>query len=303
MPHDSPCLGFQFLMSHRTRKLHKIVFWTICGIILAPACPSRAADDAAKITMPQRGICAHRGASDSHPENTLAAFREAIRLGAHMIEFDVALTKDGELVLMHDKTLDRTTNGTGPVSAHTLAQLRKLDAGRWKHPRFQGERIPTLDEALQMMPVNIWLNVHLKGGPALAEKTARRIVAQKRRHQAFLACGKQAAEAAKRVDPQILICNMERQANNRQYVDETIAAQADFIQLYRGKSVSPEHTKRLSLHRVRINYCCSNEAEQIQALFAAGVEFPLVDRLSDMMRVADDIGIARLQPQYRKRDP
>ena len=79
--------------------------------------------------MPTRGICAHRGASDTHPENTIAAFREAIRLGAHMIEFDVALTGDGALVLLHDATLDRTTNGTGPVSARSLGELQALDAG------------------------------------------------------------------------------------------------------------------------------------------------------------------------------
>ena len=78
--------------------------------------------------MPSRGICAHRGASDTHPENTLAAFREAIQLGAHMIEFDVALSKDGQLVLMHDTTVDRTTDGDGPVSELTLAELKKLDA-------------------------------------------------------------------------------------------------------------------------------------------------------------------------------
>jgi len=60
--------------------------------------------------MPKRGICAHRGASDTHPENTLAALQQAIALGVQMIEFDVALTKDGKLVLMHDSTINRTTN-------------------------------------------------------------------------------------------------------------------------------------------------------------------------------------------------
>ena len=113
-----------------------------------------------RVSMPERGICAHRGASDTHPENTLAAFREAIRLGAAMIEFDVALSADGKLVLIHDSTLDRTTNGTGPVSARTLEQLKTLDAGSWKAKRFAGAKVPTLDEALSMMPETIWLNVH-----------------------------------------------------------------------------------------------------------------------------------------------
>ena len=121
------------------------------------------------VAMPTKGICAHRGASDTHPENTIPAFREAIRLGAQMIEFDVALSKDGKLVLLHDNTLDRTTNGSGPVGSLPLAELKKLAAGSWKGSQFKNTPIPTLDEALAIMPENIWLNVHLKGGVDLAK--------------------------------------------------------------------------------------------------------------------------------------
>ena len=88
-------------------------------------------------------VCAHRGASDTHPENTIEAFREAIRLGAQMIEFDVALSRDGKLVLMHDSTVDRTTNGKGPVSQLTLEELKKLDAGVYKAKHFAGATVPT----------------------------------------------------------------------------------------------------------------------------------------------------------------
>ena len=258
-----------------------------------------------RVSMPERGICAHRGASDTHPENTLAAFREAIRLGAAMIEFDVALSADGKLVLMHDSTLDRTTNGTGPVSARTLEQLKTLDAGSWKAKRFAGTKVPTLDEALSMMPENIWLNVHLKEDTATREKLAAdvtaRIVAQGRLHQAFLACRSVATAAARRADPRIQICNMERQANTRQYVEETIAAGSSFIQLLGGKTVDPAHTRLLKQKRVRINYCCANDASKVASLFRAGVEFPLVDRLGPMLSVADDLGVARLKPVYRSR--
>ena len=251
------------------------------------------------VRMPARGICAHRGANDTHPENTLAAFREAIRLGVHMIEFDVALTKDGALVLMHDATVDRTTDGSGRASDLTLDQLKALDAGSWKGQEFKGERIPTLDEALAMMPENVWLNVHLKGSVELAEKVTRRIVAHQRLHQAFLACGSKGALAAKQVDSQIKICNMERQANTLQYVNETIKMDADFIQLLGGKSVDPAHTKRLREQGVRINYYGANEAEKVRNLFDAGVEFPLVDRVEAMLKVADKLMIERLRPVYR----
>ena len=76
-------------------------------------------------------VIAHRGASGCAPENTLAAFRRAAEMGAGFIETDLQLTRDGRLVAIHDETLDRTTNGTGPVSAATFEELRKLDAGAW----------------------------------------------------------------------------------------------------------------------------------------------------------------------------
>jgi glycerophosphoryl diester phosphodiesterase len=92
---------------------------------------------------------AHRGASAEAPENTVAAFDEAIRLGARAVEMDVRLCKDGLPVILHDATVDRTTNGTGAVADLTRFDLLRLDAGSWKHPRFAGTRIPMLTEALQ----------------------------------------------------------------------------------------------------------------------------------------------------------
>ena len=249
--------------------------------------------------LPNRGICAHRGASDTHPENTLPALREAARLGAHMIEFDVALTRDDELVLMHDATVDRTTNGKGAVANLTLPELRKLDAGSWKDPAFREERIPTLDEALEILPENVWLNVHVKGDAALAEKAARRIVAHNRLHQAFLACGTAAAGAAKQVDPGIKICNMERQPSSRQYARETIDQQADIIQFLAGQSFDHDVIQVLQKHRVRINYCCANDVRSLQTLFAAGVEFVLVDKVAEMLNAADELGVRRVRPEYR----
>ncbi len=92
---------------------------------------------------------AHRGASAEAPENTVAAFDEAMKLGARAVEMDVRLCKDGIPVILHDPTVDRTTNGTGAVADLTRLDLLRLDAGSWKHPRFVGTRIPLLTEALQ----------------------------------------------------------------------------------------------------------------------------------------------------------
>jgi glycerophosphoryl diester phosphodiesterase len=84
----------------------------------------------------------HRGASAYAPENTVAAFDEAIRLGAKAVEFDLRLTADGYPVVLHDDTVNRTTNGSGPVAHLSRFDLLRLDAGSWMHRRFAGTRIP-----------------------------------------------------------------------------------------------------------------------------------------------------------------
>lgn len=97
----------------------------------------------------------HRGASRAFPENTLAAFRAACDSGADMCELDVQLSRDGAVVVIHDDTVDRTTNGRGEVSGLTLAELKSLDAGR-------GERIPTLEEVFAATTGRCGLNIELK---------------------------------------------------------------------------------------------------------------------------------------------
>ncbi len=92
---------------------------------------------------------AHRGASGYAPENTFAAFRRAIALGAGFIETDLQLSRDARLVAIHDATVNRTTNGQGAVHDMTLAELRRLDAGSWFGSEFAGERIPTIEEILE----------------------------------------------------------------------------------------------------------------------------------------------------------
>src|ERR1700683_2808619 len=100
------------------------------------------------------GIIAHRGASGHAPENTMAAFQRAVELGAPFIETDLHLTRDGRFVAIHDKTLQRTTNGQGAVQEFTLAELRQLDAGKWFDRPFSGEHIPTLEEVLEFGRAN-----------------------------------------------------------------------------------------------------------------------------------------------------
>src|SRR5919206_925556 len=92
----------------------------------------------------------HRGNAAECPENTLASFRSAIELGVDVIECDVHRAEDGGLAVIHDHLLDRTTDGSGLVRDQTMAELKRFDAGSWKDARFAGERIPSLEEVLEV---------------------------------------------------------------------------------------------------------------------------------------------------------
>jgi len=107
-------------------------------------------------------VWAHRGASGVAPENTLAAFQEALKQGAHGIELDVHLSSDGIPVVIHDETVDRTTNGRGVVCDMPVGDLRCLDAGCWFDSRFAGEKIPLLSEVLDWAGDRLKLNLEIK---------------------------------------------------------------------------------------------------------------------------------------------
>lgn len=107
-------------------------------------------------------IIAHRGASGYAPENTLAAFIMAVKMGARAIEFDVQMTNDEEIVVIHDYTLDRTTNGKGFIFEKSLEDIKKYDAGSWFSERYKGEKVPLLTEVLDVIPSDIMIHVEIK---------------------------------------------------------------------------------------------------------------------------------------------
>ena len=119
------------------------------------------------------------------PENTIEAFRHAVEVGADGVELDVRLTKDGKVAVMHDRYVDRTTDGEGPVGTFTLAGLKKLDAGSWFDPRFKAARVPTLDEVFEEMPSAFLVNVELKVRGFGVIPLVSRVVEILRRHDRF----------------------------------------------------------------------------------------------------------------------
>ena len=127
-------------------------------------------------------VIAHRGASDVAPENTLAAFQAAIEADADGIELDVTRCATGEIVVIHDDTLDRTTNGSGPVSVIPFFSLRELDAGSWFGPDFADQRIPLLQEVLDLAGQRVKINIEIKSrgrrGDGIEEEIAAMIRAR-----------------------------------------------------------------------------------------------------------------------------
>lgn len=121
-------------------------------------------------TTIQPQVWAHRGWSAAYPENTLPAFGAALALGVDGIELDVHLTRDHEIIVVHDARLERTTDGTGNIAEYTLDELKQLDAGWWFHPSFGGTGMPTLTEVLSLVRNHntaIALNIEIKVGEAV----------------------------------------------------------------------------------------------------------------------------------------
>ena len=157
-------------------------------------------------------VIAHRGYSLVAPENTLLSYQKAIEAGADMLEVDINLTRDGQLVMIHDHHLERTTNGTGFVHDHTLEELQSLDAGFHFQPKLTGTRIPTTEETLQLAKeAGILVCFEIKGGEtSRAVVIAEKLMTLFRKFNAFEWASissyfPQASAAARRLCPELLI--------------------------------------------------------------------------------------------------
>lgn len=253
-----------------------------CCAAPGESCPVRT-------PLPARGVCAHRGDCRDYPENTVPAIASAARKGAQMIEFDVKRCRTGELVILHDATVDRTTNGQGNVTNLTFTEIRALDAGLKKNARFAGTRIPTFDEAVDCIPRDgVWINVHC--GPGVAVEVARAIRDKKRLHQAFLACSLGDARRARKEVPEILVCNMSRTGpwerawradETRAYVANTVTNGCRFLQL-----IQPAAAADLeALHAAggKVSYFFTDSPARARELWANGVDFVLTNNLDDLL--------------------
>ena len=152
-------------------------------------------------------IIGHRGGAAGYPENTLAAFKKTVELGADGVEFDVQLTKDGEIVVIHDELIDRTISGSGLVKDYTLQELRQMSAGEFFSPEFKGEKLPTLAEVLEVVQNLEVINIELKNYlpyPGLEEKVLKLVDQFKIREQIIISSfNHHSLQQVKKLQPKI----------------------------------------------------------------------------------------------------
>lgn len=280
-----PCRRFKTLLNWMRTK--SIIVVILSGLLSLPFDRVHAGGAGVQRTL----VSAHRGDSSIAPENSLPAVESAVRKGVGQIEFDVYLTRDNHLVVIHDPTVDRTTNGVGDVVEMTLEEIRHLDAGGWFSEDYSGIRVPTLAEVLSLFPFDIVCNVHLKNAPGVAAAAALEIKRMGRLEHCFLACTLEQIEEARAVVPEIKVCNMSRVRGNRaEYVARSIAAKADYIQLHHREGIDdiPVHVRVLQAAGVRVNFCCTDDPKTILTLARAGVDFILTDNIDTAIQTLDD---------------
>ena len=165
---------------------------------------------------------AHRGASGNYPENTLIAFQKALEIGVDEIELDLHMTKDAHLIVMHDSTVDRTTDGTGAIAELTLAEIKALDAGSAFGEQFRGERVPTWEEALDLVQGKVRLNVHLKEGGNYERKVAQALREFQMVEASILACSDESVGIFAAIDSQIECRIFRANRTPEEYIQKSV---------------------------------------------------------------------------------
>lgn len=246
--------------------------------------------------FPEQGVIAHRGDAAEYPENTVAAFDAAVAKGAEMVELDEWRCKTGELVVMHDPKVDRTTNGKGKIADLSLAEIRALDAGTKKSSAFAGAKAPTLEEALERFPQKgIWLNIHCKTGSAAPE------VAELLRNTGRLAQGILMMDSRKDLVALKAKCPwaktglvMNTDAGwSKPWTEEEAwrklkdAAEigVEFVQILPKCHLTREQLRFIHDRGIRTTYFFANDAQTLKELVLEGHDFIFTDCYSEMRPV------------------
>jgi glycerophosphoryl diester phosphodiesterase len=235
-------------------------------------------------------LIAHRGGALEVPENTMSAFRHAVSVGMRMVELDVQMTVDGELVVIHDETVDRTTNGTGPVGSFTLEELQKLDAGSNFHPRYAGEHIPTLREVFDLcVPAGVGVVVEIKHPelyPGLEEKVVALIGEMWLRGAENIWCisfDHECIRRLRKLDPALPLGYLYEPATTRfTTADDTVHA---FCPYYRTPLQFPEQVAEAHEMGKLVLVYTVNDPDEARALAAVGVDGMVTDAPAALLQI------------------
>lgn len=227
-------------------------------------------------------LIAHRGASGLFPENTLASFQAALDMGAKAIECDVQLSKDGRLVVIHDFTLERLTGRAVPVRALSWAELSRVDAGAWLAPRFAGERIPSLESLLDMLPRGVELNVEVKQPPrryaGIEERLLKALRARPRRMKDVVVSSFDAPTVSRlrELDEGLRLAFLVGKASKRSAMALAEESRCEALHLSRRRF--DEAWARLAARAgLRVRVYTVNSRKEAARLAAAGVEAVFTD--------------------------
>lgn len=234
-------------------------------------------------------IIGHRGGAAGYPENTLASFKKAVELGADGVEFDVQLTKDGEVVVIHDELIDRTMTGSGLVKDYTLAELRQLNAGEFFSPKFKAEKIPTLAEVLDVVKDLEVINIELKNYlpyPELEEKVLKLVDQFELRDQTIISSfNHYSLQKVKKLQPEIKTgcLLMSKMINSADYA---FKRGFDALHLH-FLTADQEVVDKAHFMGMQLNVYTVNFPEAVLELLAKGVDMIITDDLEMALELRD----------------
>jgi glycerophosphoryl diester phosphodiesterase len=245
-------------------------------------------------------VIAHRGASHLAPENTLAAVELAWRLGADAVEVDVRLTRDGRIVAIHDETTDRTAGTHLEVAATHSSQLRRLDAGCHKHPKFAGERIPYLEEVLQTVPPGRQLFVEIKCGPEILPALVQTITNSGKRSQVvIIGFDLAAVRAAKAMLPDVpahWLCDKRVFASyDRSIVEQAKAGGVDGLDVH-WTGLTRRFIRAVKAGGLRLYVWTVDDPAQALRLTAMGADGITTNHPGRLCRPVQDFGFGAAAP-------
>ncbi|NLY61417.1 MAG: glycerophosphodiester phosphodiesterase [Clostridiales bacterium] len=238
-------------------------------------------------------VIAHRGASAYAPENTVPAFEKALELGTEGIELDVHMTADGEIVVIHDFSIDRTSNGKGMIKDFTLDDIKKFDFGSWFGPEYKGVSIPTLSEVLQLL--RDWdglLNIEVKSGPIFYKGIEEKLIDMVKAYDfservIFSSFNHYSLRDIKTIDPSMKIGLLYMAGLVEPYnYAKSLGAEALHPYYY---NIVPEVVEGCKKNGIKLNPFTINNKKEIEMIMKAGVDGIITDYPDRALEVKEKV--------------